>query len=166
MPGMDFNGDGRDDMLRRYVTTACTSNCVRPAWQLGVGLHGRLVGSFILLAALLASPAGAAERRCGWLDNPTPANVWLIDRQGEWLISEQGRYHAPGWDEMPDMSTFGKVTTNVNYGYTCACMVVTTDRSSRRITRIISAKPVPLRQCRRDHRLPSPLVEPDDSGVR
>ena len=48
-----------------------------------------------LVAALLASlglfnqsPAGA-ERRCGWLSNPTPANYWLSDRDGEWTIKRR-----------------------------------------------------------------------------
>ena len=48
-----------------------------------------------LVAALLAA-APAPERRCGWLQNPTPANYWLIDRDGEWTIGAQGGYQAPG----------------------------------------------------------------------
>jgi hypothetical protein len=109
---------------------------------------------FLAAVAVAAGPTAKSERRCGWLDNPTPANWALKDRDGEWLIGEQGGYQAPGSDEMPDMSTFGKVTTNINYGYSCACMVVTTDRASRRITRILWAKPVPLRQCQSDRSLP------------
>ena len=66
----------------------------------------------------------------------------------------QGGYQAPGMDEMPDMSVHGKVPANRNYGSSCACMVVATDRRSERITRIFSARPVPLRQCRSDRRLP------------
>ncbi|HYI63780.1 MAG TPA: DUF4087 domain-containing protein [Allosphingosinicella sp.] len=110
----------------------------------------------ILGLALLAAPAPApgTERRCGWLQNPTPANFWLIDRDGEWLIGAQGGYQAPGMDDMPDMSTRGWVETNGHYGYGCACMTVTTDRATRRVTRIVSARPVPLRQCRNDRRLP------------
>ncbi len=119
--------------------------------------------SLPLLAAALAASAiafpllaqRAPERRCGWLQNPTPANYWLIDRDGEWTLSAQGGYHAPGMDEhMVDMTTRGWVRTNGNYGYGCACMSVTTDRRSGRITRLFSATPVPLRQCRADRRLP------------
>ena len=111
---------------------------------------------FILAAALAAAaPAQGTERRCGWLHNPTPANWWLVDRDGEWLIGAQGGYQAPGMDEMPDMTTAGWVETNVHYGYGCACMDVTVDRRTRRITRIASARPLPLRQCERDRALPS-----------
>ena len=114
------------------------------------------MNAFLILLAfvLAAAPVAKAERRCGWLDNPTPANWWLTDRDGEWLLSAQGGYQAPGMDEMPDMSTAGEVLTNGNHGYSCACMTVTSDRASERITRIISARPVPLRQCRLDRRLP------------
>ena len=109
---------------------------------------------FPLLLALLATPAAATERRCGWLQNPTPANWWLIDRHGEWLIGAQGGYQAPGMDHMPDMTTAGWVEVNGHYGYGCACMDVSVDRRTRRITRIHSARPVPLRQCQADRRLP------------
>ena len=27
------------------------------------------------------------ETRCGWFSNPTPANAWLTDKNGEWLFS-------------------------------------------------------------------------------
>jgi len=110
--------------------------------------------AILLAAALAAGSASAPERRCGWLHNPTPANWWLIDRDGEWLIGAQGGYQAPGMDTMPDMTTRGWSAVNGSYGYGCACMTVTTDRASRRITRIVSATPVPLRQCRADRRLP------------
>jgi uncharacterized protein DUF4087 len=110
----------------------------------------------LLLAALLAAaPAAAApQTRCGWLQNPTPANWWLIDRDGEWLIGAQGGYQAPGMDDMPDMSSGGWVEVNGHHGYGCACLSVTTDTRSRRIARIVSARPLPLRQCRADPRLP------------
>ncbi len=101
------------------------------------------------------TPAGA-ERRCGWLSNPTPANWWLTDRHGEWTLSAQGGYQAPGMDNLPDRSTEGWVETNGSYGYGCACLTVRTDRRTMRITRLYSATPVPLRQCRADPRLRRP----------
>jgi len=112
--------------------------------------------AMLLSLLLLVTAAPAAERRCGWLHNPTPANYWLIDRDGEWLIGAQGGFQAPGMDEMPDMSTRGWVRTNGNYGHGCACMTVETDRRNMRITRIHSAESRPLRQCRTDRRLPRP----------
>ena len=109
---------------------------------------------FLAAAALAAASPAGVERRCGWLVNPTPANFWLTDRDGEWLIGAQGGYQAPGMDDMPDMTTRGWVRSNGSYGHGCACMDVTVDRAERRITRIVRASPVPLRQCRRDRRLP------------
>ena len=112
------------------------------------------IALLLALAAAATAPAAASERRCGWLQNPTPANYWLVDRDGEWLLSAQGGYQAPGLDDMPDMSTAGWVEVNGSYGYGCACMTVATDRRTRRVTRLFSATPVPLRQCRNDRRLP------------
>jgi hypothetical protein len=108
---------------------------------------------FLAAAALAAAPEVATQRRCGWIDNPTPANWWLTDRDGEWLIGAQGGYQAPGMDNLPDMSTRGWVRTNGHYGYGCGCMEVTVDRAARRITAIARATPLPLRQCRADRRL-------------
>lgn len=108
----------------------------------------------IMLAA--AAPAEAVERRCGWLSNPTPANWSLIDREGEWVLGEQGGYQMPdkSWDKMPDIASRHWVKTNVKYGYGCACMNVRTDRGRMRILEVSSATAVPLRRCRRDRRLP------------
>ena len=113
-----------------------------------------MLAAILALLALAAPAQAAPERRCGWLQNPTPANWWLLDRDGEWTLGAQGGYQAPGMDEMPDMTTRGWVETNGSYGYGCACMNVTVDRPSHRVTRIYSATPAPLRQCRADRRLP------------
>ena len=106
--------------------------------------------------ALLAAAAASAhmpERRCGWLVNPTPANWSLIDRDGEWELGAQGGWQAPGLDAMPDMTTRGWVETNGAYGHGCACLGVATDRRHRRVTRIFSARPMPLGVCRADPHL-------------
>ncbi|WP_010650712.1 DUF4087 domain-containing protein, partial [Vibrio campbellii] len=47
-----------------------------------------ILGMFSVLAA------AAEETRCGWLENPSPANMWLIDRDGSWDISVQGTSSA------------------------------------------------------------------------
>ncbi len=94
-------------------------------------------------------------RRCGWLSNPTPANWWLTDAEGQWILGTQGADQAPGMDEMRDMSTAGWVETNGSYGYGCACMTITAD-SERKVTRIADASPRPLKQCRADRKLPKP----------
>lgn len=113
--------------------------------------------AFALLATIAATPAAAqreAQNRCGWLSNPTPANVWLRDRQGEWLISSQGGYHARGMDALPDLTIRGWVRTNGDYGYGCACINATVDRRNHRVERLYSAESRPISQCRRDHALP------------
>ncbi|MFB8792015.1 MAG: DUF4087 domain-containing protein [Potamolinea sp.] len=103
---------------------------------------------------LFALPANAAETRCGWLQNPTPANWWLKDRDGTWTISVQGGYQARGMDNIPNIDNKEYVRTNINYGYGCACLRVSTDRNRMRITSIESGKPLPLRTCREDTSLP------------
>jgi hypothetical protein len=89
--------------------------------------------------------AGRGERRCGWLMNPTPGNWWLFDGHGEWILGTQGSEPAPGMEDMPDMSIAG-----------CACMTISYDPATRRVTRVADAKPKPLRQCRADRALPRP----------
>jgi hypothetical protein len=94
------------------------------------------------------SEPATAETRCGWFENPTPANAWLVDRDGEWTIAVQGGYQAEG--DWPDFKDNQWVKTNINYGYGCACMKVTTDRADRRILTIHSATAKPLSTCRKD----------------
>ena len=114
-----------------------------------------------MFASLIATAASAeaAERRCGWLSNPTPANWTLLDRQGEWLLGVQGGYQMPdkSWDKVPDMAGPGWRKTNGNHGYGCACMTVRTEGSTMRVLEVLAAKALPLAQCRRDRRLPPPL---------
>lgn len=98
----------------------------------------------------------AVERRCGWLHNPTPANWWLVDRDGAWIISVQGGYRAPGMENIPDLARGEYVTTNVHYGYACACMDVTADANAMQITNIYSAEQLPLAICHDDPALPPP----------
>jgi hypothetical protein len=110
-----------------------------------------------MAAMLTATPASAApERRCGWLHNPTPANWWLEDRDGQWILGTQGSEQVPGMDVMRDMASRGWVKTNGYYGYGCACLGLETDRRAKRVLRLLSATPLPLRQCRADKRLPPP----------
>ena len=111
---------------------------------------------YVIAVALFPALAGAAERRCGWLENPTPGNFSLRDSQGEWVMGEQGGYQADGMDETPDFTTRGWVGTNGNYGYGCACLVGTFDSRKRQVVRIVTAEPVPLARCKADRKLPAP----------
>ena len=112
--------------------------------------------SALMATCSSATPTTAAERRCGWLENPTPANYSLRDREAEWTLSEQGGFQARGIDSLPDMTTAGWVETNGHYGYGCACLTVTVDRKRTRVIDLSSAQPVALARCRSDHRLPRP----------
>jgi len=118
-----------------------------------------IVGFLVFAAVLLtarpraagAHAAGAAETRCGWFSNPTPANASLHDREAEWVVGVQGGHQAEG-----DWPSFGPkqwVETNVHYGYGCACMTVEVDRESGKVLKINSARARPLSACRRDKAL-------------
>ena len=92
-----------------------------------------------------------SEMRCGWFSNPTPANASLYDRDGEWIIGVQGGYQAEG--DWPDFSGKQWIETNVHYGYGCACLRVSVDRTTEKVIKIESAKARPLSACRRDRAL-------------
>lgn len=109
-----------------------------------------------VLAGALAGPAQGADRRCGWLHNPSPGNYWLDDRDGQWIMATQGAPGTtPGMNRMPDMTVREWVRTNGYYGYGCACVVM--DANARRdVLRIHSAEQLPLSRCRNDRALPRP----------
>ncbi len=110
----------------------------------------------LLAAALLPAMPAHAENRCGWLSNPTPGNWWLTDRDGEWVLSLQGRAGVPGFDNLPDMSTRGWVAANGrSYGYGCACIDMDVDKAAKRVIRMRTARPMPLSACRNDPALRS-----------
>jgi len=102
------------------------------------------------------TPVPAKGQRCGWIHNPTPANWWLVDRDGEWEIGSQGGYQAPGMDRIPHLSERQWVTTNGGYGHGCVCMTADVNPRSRRITRIYSVRQQSLAVCRADKKLPRP----------
>jgi Protein of unknown function (DUF4087) len=105
----------------------------------------------IFIANTIADESSAQTRietRCGWFSNPTPANAWLIDKDGEWTIGIQGGRQAEGdWPDIPDRQW---VETNVHYGYGCACMRVKVNRGTHDILEIFSATPRTLSTCRHD----------------
>jgi len=108
------------------------------------------------LVALAPSICVAAETRCGWIANPTPANWWLNDRVGEWTISVQGGYEAKGVD-LPDFSAHDWVVTNAgDHGYGCACLTGDFDHKSMQVRRIDRVVQRTLRQCKADKALRRP----------
>jgi Protein of unknown function (DUF4087) len=120
----------------------------------------RVFGCLVIVISIIAAIASSSEdinptveaakpeTRCGWFENPTPANAWLVDRDGEWIIGIQGGYQAEG-----DWPTFSKsrwVRTNNNYGYGCACMRVEVNPAEKEIVTILSSYSKPLSSCRND----------------
>ena len=104
---------------------------------------------------LLAMPAtGFAEQtRCGWFENPTPANAWLTDRDDSWILSIQGVGPVPGYNEVAlDFSENEWIRTNVNYGFGCACF--TGEFSESEALFVSGGRVLPLKQCFEDPALP------------
>jgi hypothetical protein len=112
-----------------------------------------LVLAFCIMT--IAAPA-SAEKLCGWLENPTPANWWLTDRNASWTIMAQGGEEPEGMDLIGDISVHDYVATNGGYGYACACIDAETDVSQSRITRINSFKQLKLSRCQKDKSLKAP----------
>ena len=117
------------------------------------------VGFMTLAVGAVAGRPGAAgaratvlaETRCGWFDNPTPANASLHDREAEWIIGVQGGHQAEG--DWPDFGPKQWIETNVHYGYGCACLRMSVERQTHRVIEIESARARPLSACRRDRAL-------------
>lgn len=127
-----------------------------------MGRPGRLAGwGLVLMAAgscVAAVPHAApgVENRCGWFDNPSPGNASLIDRDGEWVVAQQGDFEAKGrWP------AFGRSlwvrTGNGSAGHGCVCMTLKTDKDAQRVREILSSRPQPLKRCRSDRKLTEPL---------
>jgi|SRR5215213_883669 len=108
-----------------------------------------------LVVASLAHGYGVSkfETRCGWFSNPTPANIWLYDRDGEWTIGVQGGYQVEGDWDWPEFKPREWVRTNANYGYGCACLVVRVNKDTHQVLDIKSARARPLSVCRKDRAL-------------
>lgn len=118
--------------------------------------------ALIILIALFALPAAAAtETRCGWWDNPTPANTWLIDSAGEWTIGTQGDHQAEWADDAfnPSERIFPEnewVATNGSYGYGCACVKADFDPAKKRATYIYRIRSKKLTACTNDPNIKHP----------
>ncbi len=96
-------------------------------------------------------PSAGFETRCGWFTNPTPANVWLFDREAEWTIGVQGGYQLDGDWPWPIFKRGQWVRTNTgNYGYGCACLQLRVNQQTHEVIEIKSARARLLAQCRND----------------
>jgi hypothetical protein len=93
------------------------------------------------------------ETRCGWFVNPTPANIWLYDREAEWTIAVQGAYQLESEWGWPDFKPGQWVKTNGNYGYGCACMQIQVNKGTHKVIAVRRSRARPLSACRRDRSL-------------
>lgn len=109
-----------------------------------------------LSIAVHCLPAQAAQTRCGWLENLTPRDWTLVDRDGAWLLMRQDQISEPvGMDLIPDLTTKDWVASNGPAGgYACACLSVDVSNRTRRITRIMALKQKPIAACQTDPNLP------------
>jgi hypothetical protein len=135
--------------------------------KIETGSRSKLKISIPVVACVLAtlgvgsiSPAAAkqnaVEKRCGWLTNPSPGNSYFFDRDGRWILGEQGGYQLADEDEarLPATRRGSAIVDSRGYGYSCSCLNMQVDRKSRRAVRIVSGTALPLKQCRADRRLP------------
>jgi len=94
------------------------------------------------------------ETRCGWLSNPSPANMSLFDRFGQWIIGKQGGYQMEGFWDVPDFKARQWVrTSTASYGYGCACLRLRVNKETHEVLEIESSRARPLAACRRDRSL-------------
>lgn len=109
----------------------------------------------------ITAPAPSHEMRCGWIENPTPGDLFLIDKDATWTITSQAQAEGPdadGIDNIPDgdPKQFVDTSHGAGHGYGCACLTVETNAKDQRITKVISGKALPLAKCRADKALPKP----------
>ncbi len=115
--------------------------------------------TILALVMSQAAPA-AAERRCGWLANPTPGNWWLTDADGTWILGVQGGYQTPGDYEIRGYDQNEWVTLypegGPNYGHGCACLDVVVDHATKYILSVEDGFYQPLSVCEGDSKLAAP----------
>lgn len=129
-----------------------------PSFFMNLGQVVRAFSVCISVAFLYThAVASTRENRCGWLQNPTPANWWLDDKDGSWTLSVMGERPVPGFDDLPDMTSGEWVVTNAGgHGYGCACIDMDVDESTGKVVRLYSAKVLSLKRCKTDRSLPPP----------
>jgi hypothetical protein len=120
--------------------------------------------TFLLVVTILAIEQTKAtaqtalspfETRCGWIDNPGPANVWFHDKEAQWIIGIQGGYQLPDINNndqaIPVFKPGQWVRTNVgSYGYGCACLRMRVNKETKEVVEVKSSHSRPLSACRQD----------------
>ena len=114
-----------------------------------------LLLAVVVFAGASPSPRNAGtssdfETRCGWFENPTPANIWFYDREGEWTIGVQGGYQLPKHWPWPAFKSGQWVRTNGEHGYGGACFQMRVNKQTLDVLEIKTSRARPLTVCRRD----------------
>ncbi|ASP41794.1 hypothetical protein AMR47_08020 [Leptospira interrogans] len=108
----------------------------------------------ILFISIFISPLftkqDSLETRCGWLHNPSPANITLYDRDGEWILGVQGGYQLKDDWEWPKFKPSEWVSTNIHYGYGCICMDAVVNHKDHKVITIQTLRTKPLKSCKKD----------------
>ena len=106
---------------------------------------------FLAVAIATATPippvqqsSDAFETRCGWFENPTPANIWFWDRDADWTIGVQGGYQVKGNWPWPNFKRGQWVRTNGEHGYGCACLQM---RVNKQTLEVLEIKRLVLDRC-------------------
>lgn len=109
----------------------------------------RYLISILMVFSLLPS-AQAAKQYCGWLVNPTPANIWLQDAHGSFdlLIQGSADNNPDIVNQLPSIADDQYVQTNGHYGFGCACLKM--DVKDGKVTKVYSSKALTLKQCLED----------------
>lgn len=114
-----------------------------------------VIGALAAVSAVVtacAMPGQNQEVRCGWIENPTPGNWFLSDRDGRWTVGVQDGEQAAGMDQMPDFSAGEWVASDArgSYGHGCACLTVRDDPAEMKVLALLKIRQKPLNDCRAD----------------
>lgn len=111
---------------------------------------------FFLLSNLFDASAQQSkkfETRCGWLNNPSPSNFSLSDKDREWIIRVQGDRQGIDF-ELPTFKRGQYVRYfEGSYGYGCACLQMKVDYETSYVLEIRKSYARPLSVCRKDKAL-------------
>jgi len=108
----------------------------------------------LVICSIVSFNLHAKEMRCGWLENPSPANIWLIDKDATWFLSAQGRFNLDhqsldlAYEGIKNKEQF--VKTNENYGFSCACLTVDVNEDAEEIVKVYKSTQLNLKQCLAD----------------
>ena len=87
-------------------------------------------------------------KKCGWLQNPTPGNVFLDTQDGTWWLTKQGEDESNGFDELPSFRPNQWRSNPVGYGYGCACISGKFSSQTMTLVHLISVQTKSLSKCR------------------